>query len=367
MAAAGMTSNEHGGAAILLARELGLSLSELVDFSASINPLGAPPSALAAAHQALADIGHYPEIDAASLVAALAEFHSIPTANLVAANGSTELIYLLPRLLRSQRALVVTPAFSEYRTALLQAGIAIDSFPLSADNDFRFDPERLLFRMHDDVGLVVVANPGNPTGAGIDSTTLQALADRLSGRAALLVDEAFVDFAPEQSVIDAVPSRDNLYVLRSMTKFYALPGLRVGYVAGPEVAMRLVRQTLPPWTMNTPALAAAIASLQSRDYQQQTLTQIPLLREKLADGLAALGMKVFSSVANYLLVRLPEGGERAPVLTERLSRDGLLIRDCSNFPGLDDRYVRLAVRTEEENLRLLCALRRVMTQGERMS
>ena len=361
--AAAMSQNEHGGAAIRLARNLGLPLAEIIDFSASINPLGAPASALDAARQALDDIAHYPEIDAASLVTSLSEHHDLPVDNLVAANGSTELIYLLPRMLRSHRALIVTPAFSEYETALLQAGIPVDTFALSPDNRFQFDPDALLAALDDEVGLVVIANPGNPTAAGIDPSALSYLADQLAGRAALVVDEAFVDFAPQLSLLNGVPLRDNLFILRSMTKFYAIPGLRVGYLAGPAAAMRLIRQAVPPWSINTPALAAAVACLHDHDYQQQTRSLIPVLRRKLADDLIALGLTVFDSVANYLLVQLPQTGLCASTLTERLRFEGILIRDCSNFSSLDDRYIRLAVRTAAENNRLIAALRRMLTQA----
>lgn len=364
MAVSGISCNCHGGAALSLARKLGRPLTEILDCSASINPLGAPALALAAARKALDDIIHYPEIDAASLVEALAEHHALPAENLIAANGSTELIYLLPRMLRSSRAVVVTPAFSEYAKALLQNGTPVDTFPLTAADGFRFDPDRLLTVLDDAVNLVFVANPGNPTATGIEPEQLLYLADRLAGRAALVVDEAFVDFTPQLSLLDAVPQRDNLYVLRSMTKFYAIPGLRIGYLAGPAAVIRFIRQALPPWTINTPALAAAIACLQDRDYQQQTLTMIPELRQTMAADLTALGFTVFDSVANYLLVQLPEQGVRAAVLTERLRQNGILIRDCSNFSSLDDRYVRLAVRTADENVRVINALRQVLTQGD---
>ena len=178
-----------------------------------------------------------------------------------------------------------------------------------------------------------------------------------------MVDEAFVDFSPELSLIDAVSRRDNLYILRSMTKFYAIPGLRIGYLAGPAAAIRLIRQALPPWTINTPAQAAAIACLHDHDYQQQTRSVIPELRRKLAEELTSLSFTVFPSVANYLLMQLPKSGPRAPALTERLRFEGILIRDCSNFSSLDDRYVRLAVRTADENVRVVNALRQVLTQS----
>ncbi len=364
MDATRMNQDRHGGAAIRLARELGLPLTQILDYSASINPLGAPESALAAAHQALDEIVHYPEIDAASLVAALAEHHALLAANLLAANGSTELIYLLPRILRAKRALIVTPAFSEYEKALLQAGTDVQHFPLTVENNFQFDPDAVLAALDADTGLVIIANPGNPTGAGIDREPLLYLADRLAGRAALVIDEAFVDFAPELSLLSALAGRDNLYILRSMTKFYAIPGLRVGFLAGPAAVIRRMRQALPPWTINTPALRAAIACLQDHDFQQRTRVVIPELRQRLIEDLHKLGLRSFDSVANYLLVQLPDAGVNATALTERLSSVGILIRDCSGFASLGDRYIRLAVRSAGENQRVVAALRQVLAQDD---
>ena len=163
---------EHGGGVSLAARELGLSPEEILDFSASINPLGIPPGVLAAARESLGAARHYPEIDGASLVDALAGFHGLPAAHLLAGSGSTELIYLLPRVLRPRRALLVTPSFSEYRRSLDQAGTAVDLFPLRPEEGFFLDPARLLRSVAADTDLVLLANPGNPSGVGIDPETI---------------------------------------------------------------------------------------------------------------------------------------------------------------------------------------------------
>jgi len=351
----------HGGQALLLARLLGRPLSEILDFSASINPFGPPTAALAAAQAALAEVQHYPESDAASLRHALAAHHGLPESNLLVGNGSTELLYLLPRLLQPRRALVVTPAFSEYRAALLLAGVEVVEFPLAVETGFSLSAADLIATARSaDVDLVIVANPGNPTGAGIAPELLLAVADALDGRCTLAVDEAFVDFCPQLSVLTAAPSRRNLFVFRSLTKFYAIPGLRVGFLAGPDALMALLRNAAPPWSLNTPALAAARVCLTQTAYHDATLQQIPLWRQELAAGLSVLGCRVFASAANYLLAELPPAAPVAAQLAQQLRQDGLLIRDCSNFSPLDGRYIRLAVRRAEENRRLLLALQGVM-------
>jgi threonine-phosphate decarboxylase len=348
----------HGGQALLLARLLGRPLSEILDFSASINPLGPPAAALAAAQEALAEVQHYPESDAASLRQALAAHHGLPEHNLLVGNGSTELLYLLPRLLQPRRALIVTPAFSEYRSALQLAGAEVIDWPLPAETGFILSaPELIAAARSTDVDMLVVANPGNPTGVGIPPEELLAVADGLDGRCSLAVDEAFVDFSPRRSLLTAVPTRRNLFVFRSLTKFYAIPGLRVGFLAGPDAAMALLRPTAPPWSLNTPALAAARACLAQADYGAETLRQIPLWRQALAAGLTDLGCMVQASEANYLLARLPLSAPDAPHLTQQLGSKGILIRDCTNFPPLSGRYIRVAVRKDEENRQLLTALR----------
>lgn len=351
-----MSRFQHGGGVHQLARESGLPLARILDFSASINPLGMPPAVLAAAQQAVAEAVHYPEIDAGHLRAALASFHRLPPECLLPASGSTELFYLGARVLRSRRALLVAPAFSEYERALALAGSTIEFFSLRPEENFQLDLSRLLQCVKPDTDLVLLANPGNPSGAGVAPAQIEALARALREQALLAVDEAFIDFCPAESVIERVLAHSNLYVFRSLTKFYAIPGLRAGFLAGPAPGIARLAAAQPPWPLSTPALAAAIACLGQEEFRAATLVTIPRLRQQLADGLTALGLTVFPGRANYLLARLQGAEQSAAGLAARLKLQGLLIRDCANFPPLDGRYLRLAVRSAEENQRLLAAL-----------
>jgi threonine-phosphate decarboxylase len=346
----------HGGGVAQAARQLGIPTAEILDFSASINPLGVPDQVLRAARAALADAVHYPEIDAASLREALAEYHGLPAENLLPGSGSTELLYLLPQVLKPRRALLVTPAFSEYERALLQAQVSLDFFPLSPEDGFQLDPDKLLRALPTDTDLILLANPGNPSGAGIDPDVIESLARQVRGQAVLAVDEAFADFCPQRSVLKRVAGHGNLYVFRSLTKFYAIPGLRAGYLAGPTRGIARLAAARLPWTLSTPALAAAKACLGEDEYRQRTLAMIPLLREGLMQGLDALGLQVFPGEANYLLARLPDGAPDATFLAAGLRLQGILVRDCEDFPPLEGRYLRLAVRSADENRRLLQAL-----------
>jgi threonine-phosphate decarboxylase len=154
-------------------------------------------------------------------------------------------------------------------------------------------------------------------------------------------------------VLGRVPAHANLYVFRSLTKFYAIPGLRVGYLAGPVRGVARLTAAQPPWTLSTPSLAAAIACLAAEDFRQRTLESIPPLRLQLTEGLKDLGLTVYPSEANFLLARLP--GMAAATLTHALRRQGILIRDCGNFPSLDGHHLRVAVRSTDDNTRLLAS------------
>lgn len=351
-----MTRSGHGGDLLRRAHQLGLSSGALLDFSASINPLGTPEGVLRAAQQAMLRVEHYPEIDALSLVEALAAYHALPQENLLAGSGATELLSLCPQVLKPRRALLVTPAFSEYERNLRRAHAAIDYFPLSAGNYFQLDVEKLLQQMKSDTDLVLLANPGNPTGAAIDAQAILELTEKMCGKAVLAVDEAFVDFCPQHSVVNRVPDYPNLLVFRSLTKFYGIPGLRAGYMAGPAEEMARLAAAKDPWTLSTPAIEAAKACLAESGHRQATLAMIPGLRQQLAAGLSKLGCQVFPSQANYLLMRLPGGDCDAGRLCEELLGAGILVRDCTNFHGLDRRYLRVAVRCHADNGRLLDAM-----------
>lgn len=360
-----MCRYHHGGGIYQAAVELQRPAAELLDFSASINPLGMPPTVRAASAAALDDAIHYPEIHAESLVAALASHHHLDPSHLLPGNGSTPLFALLARTLRPRRALVVRPAFSEYQRALQLAGIGIDAFDLTPENDFALDPDQLLQRLTPETDLLLIANPGNPSGAKIAATTLLALAGMLGENVILAVDEAFIDFCPDDSILAAVTSTPNLYVFRSMTKFYAIPGLRVGYLAGPLTGIARLREEAEPWALSTIAIAAAKAALDATAFRQESLQRIPQLRTQLANGLRNLGLHVYPSAANYLLIRLATA--HADEVVSTLRREGILLRSCSNFPPLDAGYLRLAVRNAAENERLLAALSDLLAQGQTIS
>lgn len=353
-----MTTNfTHGGNTFAIASALGVPPEEILDFSASINPLGPAPGVREAVAAAFDRQVHYPDSDCTELRHALARHHGVAPANICVANGSTELIYLLPRLVAGKRALVVAPPFSEYARALARDGWGVDFFPLASGAGFDITIWRLGETLRNGYDLVIIANPGNPTGRLYPRAEVAELG-RLCRAAGcfLAVDEAFMDFCEEGTVKRLAADDDGILVLRSMTKFYALPGLRLGYAIGASSVIARLSGLREPWSVNTLAQAAGIASLAAVGYAAATLEFVASERAYLAAGLASIpGLRPFPSAANYILVEICRGPSAADIVGQLLARR-LIVRHCGNFAGLSDGFFRVAVRSRQENDRLLAAL-----------
>lgn len=360
-----MSSNfDHGGNVFGMARELGTTTAGITDFSASINPLGLSPLVREAIIAALDSLVHYPDAGHQELKQALADFHGVPPGAIVVANGSTELIYRLPALLNGRRALIVSPAFSEYRRALDQHRREAHHFILSAKDDFVLDPRALEAALKKGYDALYLCNPGNPSGRLYPLPLVEQVYHLCHARGTFLVlDEAFMDFCEESSAKQLVAAGDNAVILRSMTKFSAIPGLRLGYaIANEAVAARLGTMG-GPWNVNTLALAAGAAALRDTEHSRRTIEFIQEERGYLAKRLSRFPqLTVYPSEVNFLLLEITNG-LTAGELKERLLPHRLLIRDCANFAGLTPHFFRIAVRTRGENERLLGCLERILNEG----
>jgi len=349
-----MTSHDHGGNVFAVARHLGVRPEELLDFSASINPLGMPAVVREAIINGVGRLVHYPDAYAQPLREALAGYHSLEPSQISPSNGSTELIYLLPRLLPGKRALVVAPAFSEYANALTAAGWDLEYHSLAADDGFSLDLASLDGCLSKGFDLLFFCNPGNPTGRLYTRDEIGAVAD-ICGRCGtfMALDEAFIDFCEEEAsmVADLVAAKKGM-VLRSMTKFYAIPGLRLGYAAASAELSARIAELRGPWSVNVLAQEAGLAALSDSEFRRRSIDLVSAERARLSGRLAAIpGLRVFQGGANYLLAKLKRG-ESAACLREELLTQRILIRDCSSFHGLDGSFIRVAVRSPDENDRL---------------
>jgi threonine-phosphate decarboxylase len=344
----------HGGDVYQLARSMGINLADLLDFSANINPLGFPPRLSSAVQEALTEIVHYPDRCCVALRQDLADYHRLSPEQILVGNGSTELIYLVARVLHPRRGLIVTPAFSEYEHALTVARVPVAFHATSEAHNFTLH-EVFEAQAGD---LVFLAHPASPSGSLLPLELLIEVAARLDAAGAyLLLDEAFIDFVEEASFKPHLSRFPRLLILRSFTKFFGIPGMRLGcLLTAPELADRLAAAQ-EPWSVNTMAQVMGRACLADGEYMVKTRGLIAQERAFLFDRLAALpGLTPFPSAVNYLLVKLNHPGATAANLREQMLAHRIAIRDASNFRGLDERFFRIAVRGREENVRLLKAL-----------
>lgn len=354
-------SCSHGGNVKFAARKSGRDESSIIDFSASINPMGMSPAAREAIINSMDSVQSYPDPEMPGLISALSAFHGIPPENLLAGNGSTELIYLIPRVLKPQKALIVAPAFSEYGAALKNAGSKVDYVELEMRDDFQPRIKSILDRLDGGYDMLWIANPGNPVGNVVPRQDMVRLVSEAERKGVfVVVDEAFIDFSEADSVKDRALSSEKLIVLRSLTKFYAIAGLRVGYLFGSEARVAEIDSQKEPWSVNCLGEAAAVASLQDEDYRQATLALIRAERDFMFEAIDNIPlMRPFRPYANYIFVRLDSDMKASELCERMLKEEGLLVRDCSNFQGLDYRYMRVAVRKRAENIRLISAMERI--------
>ncbi len=346
---------EHGGNLTNLAARAGCRPEELLDFSVNLNPLGPPPGAFGCYFRGFDGLSAYPEPYAESVAAKLAEWWGIPAERAVMpGNGSNLLLNLLPALCGAERALVVVPGYLEYEAACVRAGLTVERFVLREEEAFVPDLKRLgeAVRPGD---LVILGNPGNPVGTFLPRAELESLVTA-HPEALFLIDEAFIEFVGETESLVGSPLR-NLVISRSFTKFYAMPGLRMGAMIGPAGLMAKLRELQGEWAVSAPAVAMMnfLLSLPAGEdgYAAASRRETVRLREMLATGLAGIPhVRVFESQANYLMFK----SLRADLAEKLLVRNRIALRDCSSYPGLGPGFFRVAVRREEDQAKLLAAL-----------
>ena len=353
----------HGGNLRQLAAAAGRDPEQILDFSASINPLGPPEYLRPLISRQLANLLHYPDPGYEELRAVAGVRFGISPDQVLVGNGSTEIIHALPRALPVSRAVIPAPSYGGYQEAMIAAGCEVQSLPLTAANGFAMEWQGLADLLTGGE-LVFVGQPNNPSGRTFAPAELTALLTRFPATW-FVVDEAFIDFVESPpTMVEHLAHFANLIILKSLTKFYAVPGLRLGLALAQPAVAAMIRAQLPPWSVNTLALAFGAKVLADEEYGRDTRSLVSRLRQGLAKGLAALGgIRVYPGVANYLLCRydhLPAGFSSGTEVGNALLKQGIAVRDCASFPGLGPDFFRVAVRTEEENATLLAALSRLL-------
>lgn len=354
---------QHGGNPYRAAREWGGRPEEYLDFSCNLNPLGPSRQVLACLQTAAGEIWRYPDPECAALKEALGAYLGVPATWLVPGNGTAELINLLVPALGIKRAVVPAPTFAEYALSVAAWGGTVQHLYLKG-GDFAFPWEELPAALAG-ADALFLCQPNNPTGRLLAPGELERLAAATARAGAyLVVDEAFLDFLPDAAALTALnllPRWGHLVVLRSLTKFFALAGLRLGVLVALPPLQRKMLSLLPPWNVNSLAQAAGVAAVADEEYIRESRRVVATERAYLAAALASLpGVRVVPGVANFLLLDISGTGFSSAALAARLAEERVLVRDTANFPGLGDGFIRVAVRLRAENARLLGALGAVL-------
>ena len=329
-----------------------------LDFSISLNPMGPPPGVLEAAQAAVLEWNRYPDPKCRALRQAAARRDGAPEEFLLFGNGASDLIDRFLRALRPRRALLPAPTFSEYRRGLEKIGCEIEELFLDKENNFTITGD-ILKAVQSGVDLVFLCDPNNPTGRRMEPEFLRAFLDRCrEAGTCLAVDQCFLELTEgdTDSLVSEVAG-GGLFLLRALTKSYALAGLRLGYcLCGDRALLERMEELGSPWPVSAPAQAAGVCAF--RDFPDWPKRSLPFLREeraRMTRALKALGLWVCPSEANFMLFQGPAD------LGERLLREeGILIRDCANYSGLGPGWYRIGLQGEAENTRLLQALERLL-------
>ncbi len=357
----------HGGNVLELARRLGCDPADICDMSSNVNPLGPMPELLAHLHRRFEVIQALPEVDAATMTAAFADASGLAPEGVLAGNGSTELIYLLPRILAPPRAVVVGPTYADYADACRLAGVPVQQ--VTADDAGAFQPplDRLQEALQSG-DLVFVCNPNNPTGVLLAP---DILIDLVSSRpdCVFMVDESYLSFAGEGLSI-APRAPENTLVLSSMSKVHRIPGLRIGFLSGtPSLIDRLAAHR-PPWSVN--ALAQEAVTFLSANpaavaqFLKETRSFLETEKQRLEERLQGCqGLRILPSRTSFVLLQLAPPATAAEVCLA-LARERILVRDCSNFIGLDARFIRISLKDGDANRRVAECLDRILEMAGKM-
>jgi len=350
----------HGGDVWKISEKFKIPLDQVIDFSVPINPLGIPKKVLQTIRTHLNLIKNYPDPNHEWLIETLSNYVGVKSNNIIVGNGSTELIYLFAEVFVESGcdAVIPIPTFGEYKVATMRIGGRPWFLKCDPAKNFRLNFEELEKAISKKTRIVYFCNPNSPTGILYEKDDVLRVV-RLAAEKNVLVflDEDYVDFVDDDkrySMAEYVTRYDNLFILRSLTKFFALAGLRIGFgIASPDV-VKALRRAKMPWSVNSLAMFAATEAVKDDDYIKRSRLLISRSKRQMQKMLQEFPwLKVYPSETNFFLIEITEGDLTSTQLKEELARKGLLIRDCSDFDGLNNRFFRVSVNKPEENKKLI--------------
>jgi threonine-phosphate decarboxylase len=357
-----MTPAFHGSDLEQIAAYYHIPQESIISFGANVNPLGISPLVKAALCDNLDIITRYPDRDYKALRETIASYCDVNMEHVVVGNGSTELISLLISQRKARHALVIGPTYSEYERELSLTGGSMSYYNLNEQLDFQLDFHDFLEKLTPDIDFLILCNPNNPTSSALTQEQLTHLLSECQKRNIfVMIDETYVEFAPCVAEITAMPLTeiyDNLMIIRGVSKFYAAPGLRLGYgVTSNREFLADLRQHQNPWSLNSIAAFAGEIMLKDTSYIKKTRTLILSERERLCNILRKYpSVKIYEPYANFILLHLRKEGLTSHQVFEHSIRQGMMIRDCSSFESLEGEYIRFCIMKPDDNTRLVQCL-----------
>ena len=328
------------------------------DFSVNINPLGMPLGSIRAAHEAILLAGRYPDYKGEKLCRAIAGYKNVDVDNIILGNGAAELIYTLCYAVKPRRALLAVPTFSEYEKALKAVECEIDSYYLRETEEFELG-EEFVDCITEDIDIIFLCNPNNPTGRLIKPDIMMRILNKCARHNVYLcVDECFLPFVTDENrytLTGEIAGNKQLIVLRAFTKIYAMAGLRLGYaLTSNKELLSCMRSKLQPWNTSAVAQMAGVEALKDREFLDKTRELIEMERNYLMYELSQ-GMvdRLYAGEANFIMFKADEN------LYDKLMEQGIMIRSCADFEGLNENYYRIGVRSHSENQELIRRWRRM--------
>ncbi len=352
----------HGSDLEKIEQIYGIKKEDITCFSANVNPLGISPLLRETLANHIDAITTYPDREYTSLRRCIAAYAGCEADNVLVGNGSTELISILIQLEHPKKALILGPTYSEYEREIALGGGTCLYYPLKEEQDFALDLQHFTAQLNETIDLLVLCNPNNPTSTAISRSQMRRILDVCKENDIfVMVDETYVEFTPPEAEISAVPLTgyyNNLMILRGTSKFFAAPGLRLGYaVTGNLDLLKAINTRKNPWTINSLAVIAGEIMFTDTDYMEKTRALITAERTRMFEALSRDSRyKVYPPAANFMLVKILQEDLTAGQLFDKAIRRGMMIRDCSTFPFLSNKFFRFCVMSPEMNDKLLACL-----------
>ena len=337
----------------------GIKKEEIVSFSANVNPLGISPKLKNTLSDHIDAITTYPDREYNDLRQCIADYCGTQKENIIVGNGSTELISLFIQITHPKKAFILGPTYSEYEREISLEGGKSTYYPLHSHNDFGLDLEDFTSHLNDDIDLLILCNPNNPTSTCINRKDMRVILDVCKQHDIyVMVDETYIEFTEHYDEVNSVPLTayyNNIIILRGTSKFFAAPGLRLGYaITGNSDLLSHINQYKNPWMINSLAEIAGRIMFSDEAYIKETKDLISTERKKMYEALSqSEKYQPFYPNANFMLIKILDDDLNSSILFDRCIREKMMIRDCSTFPFLDDKFIRICFMNPKDNEHLL--------------